>query len=65
LLPVYDRLEDGAELMWWDKGLMTSAQIQKLVRGKENLPVFDDQDVDYSAYIARFKGVGVDSRKHS
>jgi hypothetical protein len=43
LLPVYEKLEDGVELLWTDRGLMTIESIKKLVKRKQQLPVFDDK----------------------
>jgi hypothetical protein len=43
LLPVYDDIEDGSEILWTDRGLMSVKQIQKLVKSKQQLPVFDDK----------------------
>ena len=42
LLPVYDEIEDGAEILWTDRGWLTMKQIKRLVRTKRRLPVFDD-----------------------
>ena len=42
LLPVYEEIEDGAELLWTDRGYMTVAKIKQLVKSKSQLPVFDD-----------------------
>lgn len=44
LLPVYEKIEDGVEILWTDRGLMTVGKIQKLVKTKEQLPVFDDTE---------------------
>lgn len=44
LLPVYEKIEDGVEILWTDLGLMTVGKIQKLVKTKEQLPVFDDKE---------------------
>jgi uncharacterized protein DUF4288 len=43
LLPVYEDMEDGVEILWSDRGRMTVKQIKKLVRSKHQLPVFDDR----------------------
>ena len=45
LLPVYDDVEDGAEIMWVDRGLLTVSKIRKLTKAKHELPVFDDNQV--------------------
>ena len=44
LLPIYETIEDGAELLWKDRGEMTVEKIQKLVKSKMELPVFDDTE---------------------
>lgn len=44
LLPIYEELADGAELLWTDRGRMTDAGIKKLVRSRRQLPVFDDTE---------------------
>jgi hypothetical protein len=42
LLPVYENMEDGVEILWDDRGRMPMRRIKKLVR-KKRLPVFDDR----------------------
>ena len=42
LLPVYEELEDGAEILWTVRGKMSVKRIQGLVKTKKQLPVFDD-----------------------
>ena len=44
LLPVFEEIEDGAEILWKDRGEMTVEKIQKLVKSKKELPVFDDSE---------------------
>jgi hypothetical protein len=44
LLPVYDTLEDGAEVLWTVRGRISIAAIKKLVKTKLQLPVFDDRE---------------------
>jgi hypothetical protein len=44
LLPIYEDIEDGAEILWDDRGRMPVRQIKKLVRSKRQLPVFDDHE---------------------
>ena len=44
LLPLYDEIEDGTELLWNDRGLMTVAKIQTLAKTRDQLPVFDDTE---------------------
>jgi hypothetical protein len=45
LLPIYERLSDGAEILWQERPNMSTAAIQKLVRKKNQLAVFDDTSV--------------------
>ena len=42
LLPVYERIEEGAEILWEDRRHMNFARIKKLVKSKRQLAVFDD-----------------------
>lgn len=42
LLPVYEDLEDGAEILWEVHGSLPMESIRKRVRTKRTLPVFDD-----------------------
>lgn len=44
LLPVYEDLEDGAEILWTNHGSIGLEKLKRLVKAKEELPVFDDQD---------------------
>lgn len=44
LLPLYEKIEDGAEILWDYNGLMTVGNIKKLVKTKRQLPVFDDRE---------------------
>lgn len=44
LYPIHDEMEDGAELLWKDRGSMRMKEAMKRVRTKEQLAVFDDQD---------------------
>jgi hypothetical protein len=44
LLPVYESLDDGAEILWTERGRMRVANIKKLVKTKHQLSVFDDND---------------------
>ena len=46
LLPVYEELADGAELLWTERGRMTAAGLKKLVRSRRQLPIFDDAGPD-------------------
>ena len=43
LLPVYEDIEDGAELLWIDRGRMSVRSIKRLAKSKSELPVFDDK----------------------
>ena len=45
LLPIYDPLEDGSEVLWHDRGDMPVAKIRALTKTKSELPVFDDTKV--------------------
>ena len=44
LLPIYDGLEDGAEILWTKLGCIPITKIKKLVKTKRQLPVFNDND---------------------
>ncbi|MFZ1073496.1 MAG: DUF4288 domain-containing protein [Verrucomicrobiia bacterium] len=44
LLPVYEDIEDGTEILWIDRGRMPVRSIKKLVKSKRELSVFDDKD---------------------
>ena len=44
LLPVYERLEDGAEILWNEHSGRTVKSIRALARPKSRLPVFDDSE---------------------
>ncbi len=44
LLPIHDRIEDGAEVLWTTHRNRSVENIQALVRTKEELPVFDDSE---------------------
>ncbi len=44
LLPIYDKIEDGSEILWKEDRLMSLARIKKLVKSKRRLPVFDDTE---------------------
>ncbi len=43
LLPVYEDIEDGAEILWVDRGLLAVSKIKKLAKTKRQLPVFNDK----------------------
>lgn len=42
LLPIYEPLEDGAEILWHDHGLISVAAMRRLVHSRRQLDVFDD-----------------------
>ena len=44
LLPIYDPLEDGSEILWHDRGDMPVSRIRALTKTKKELPVFDDTE---------------------
>ena len=44
LLPIYEDIEDGAEILWTDRGQMSVKRIKKLVKSKRELSVFNDKD---------------------
>ncbi len=44
LLPVFDDLEDGAELLWTNHGKISVSRIQRMVRTKRSLAVFGDRE---------------------
>lgn len=44
LLPVHDKLEDGAEVMWTSHGNVTVGRVKSRIRKKAELEAFDDED---------------------
>jgi hypothetical protein len=42
LLPIYEKLSDGAEVLWTKRGRMTKAKALALAKRKNDLPVFSD-----------------------
>lgn len=44
LMPVYEEIEDGAEILWVDHGALPIKAIKKLVKTKSQLSVFDDRE---------------------
>jgi hypothetical protein len=44
LLPVYDELKDGAEILWTDRGTISGNKLKRLIKSKKDLSVFDDRD---------------------
>jgi hypothetical protein len=46
LLPIYEELEDGAEVMWRKYANRTVKKIRALAKPKEKLEAFDDKPAD-------------------
>ena len=44
LLPVFEDIEDGAEILWVDRGSLPVKSIRKLVKSTRELPVFNDEE---------------------
>jgi hypothetical protein len=44
LLPVYDKLEDGAEILWTSHANVTVGRVRSWIREKAELEVFRDED---------------------
>ncbi len=44
LLPVYEDIEDGAEILWTNRGSLSMKIIKGMVKPKANLPVFQDNE---------------------
>jgi hypothetical protein len=44
LLPIYEELEDGAEILWKEHQNRTVKKIKSLVRSKSELEAFDDNE---------------------
>ena len=44
LFPIYEEIEDGAEILWAGYGRIPMSRIKKMVRPKDQLPIFDDSD---------------------
>ena len=42
LLPIYDELEDGAEILWRDHSGRSLKRVRSLVKSKSELEAFDD-----------------------
>lgn len=42
LLPIYDELEDGAEILWTEYRNRTVGKVRSWIRQKDELEVFDD-----------------------
>ena len=45
LLPVYEELEDGAEILWQEHSGVSVRKIRGRIKRKHELAVFDDRDV--------------------
>lgn len=43
LLPVYEKIEDGSEILWEEREL-TLKRIKQLAKSKQQLSVFDDKE---------------------
>ncbi len=46
LLPIYDPLEDGAEVLWDDYGSIPASKIKSMVKTRKQLAIFDDTNPD-------------------
>lgn len=44
LIPVYEEIDDGAEILWVNHGALPIKAIKKLVKTKSQLSVFDDRE---------------------
>lgn len=44
LLPIYEKVADGAEVLWTKRGRMTKEKALALTKRKRELPVFDDRE---------------------
>lgn len=44
LLPVFEDIEDGAEILWVDRGSLPVKSIRRLVKSKRELSVFNDKE---------------------
>lgn len=44
LLPIYEELEDGAEILWQHHRNLAVKTVRKLIRAKHELPIFDDSE---------------------
>lgn len=42
LLPIYDELADGAEVLWTDHGVISLREARRFVKDKQELEAFDD-----------------------
>ena len=62
LLPIYERLEHGAEIMWTDCSGKSVQRIRKHVRRKSELDVFDDRDRTPARYVTYFTNPALRAR---
>ena len=53
LLPIYEELEDGAEILWVEHAGRSVRSVRALVKRKRDLAVFDDSK---SSQVARRRG---------
>jgi hypothetical protein len=44
LLPISEKFEDGSEILWFDRGWVPVRRLQRLVKSKKQLSVFDDSE---------------------
>lgn len=44
ILPIYEKLEDGAEIIWTEHRSVTLKKIRSRLRKKNDMPVFDDSE---------------------
>jgi Domain of unknown function (DUF4288) len=49
LLPIYERIEDGSEILWSEHRNVTLAGVRRRVKSKHSLEIFDDSDADNDA----------------
>lgn len=45
LPPMYEPLEDGAEILWTDFGKISDARLKRMIKPKAKLAAFDDRDL--------------------
>lgn len=57
LLPIYERLEDGAELLWVEHVGRTVKSIRSLVKSERTLAVFNDTDQNEGRGKKRLRAV--------
>ena len=44
LLPIYEELEDGAEILWVEYDNVTVKRVRSMVKAKKDLETFDDEE---------------------